>query len=85
VVPFTVPVATTIIGTRQLRDELASVIDRLGETGQVIITQRGEGRAVLLDLDRYDELVERLEYLEDTVDALEGERQGAVPAAHLFD
>jgi prevent-host-death family protein len=72
-----------VIGVRQLRDELASVMDELGRFGQVVITLRGEGRAVLMALERYNELIERLEYLEDTLDAVEGEREGAVTVADL--
>ncbi len=76
--------AVNVIGTRQLRDELASVLDRLSELEEVVVTQRGEAKAVLVGLERYNDLVDRLEYLEDTLDALEGEREGAVPAAELF-
>ncbi|MDP9341126.1 MAG: type II toxin-antitoxin system Phd/YefM family antitoxin [Actinomycetota bacterium] len=72
-----------VVGVRQLRDELASVMDGVARLGEVVITQRGEGRAVLMDLDRYNQLIERLEYLEDTLDALEGQRDGAVPIAEL--
>jgi len=75
--------AVRVIGIRQLRDELASVMEELERRGEVVITQRGEGKAVLIDLDRYNELVDRLEYLEDTLDALEGEREGAVPVSDL--
>lgn len=75
--------ATKVVGTRQLRDELASLIEEAGTLEQIIITQRGQGRAVLLDLDRYNELVDRLEYLEDSLDSLEVEREGAIPLAEL--
>ncbi len=75
--------AVRVVGVRQLRDELASVMDGVARLGEVVITQRGEGRAVLMDLDRYNQLIERLEYLEDTLDALEGQRDGAVPIAEL--
>lgn len=75
--------SVTVVGTRQLRDELASVLERLSELEEVVITQRGEGKAVLLDLTRYNQLVERLEYLEDTLDAVQGEREGAVPVQEL--
>ncbi len=75
--------AVRVIGVRQLRDELASVMEELAELGEVVITQRGEGKAVLMDLDRYNGLIDRLEFLEDTLDALEGQRQGAVPVAEL--
>jgi prevent-host-death family protein len=75
--------AVKVIGVRQLRDELASVMDEVARLGEVVITQRGEGKAVLMDLDRYNELIDRLEYLEDSLDALEGQRQGAVPVTEL--
>lgn len=58
-------------------------MEQLGELEAVVITQRGEGRAVLLDLERYNDLVDRLELLEDSLDALEGEREGAVPVEDL--
>src|SRR6266542_4143484 len=82
VVPLKV-MSVTVVGTRQLRDELASVLERLSELEEVVITQRGEGKAVLVDLTRYNQLVERLEYLEDTLDAVQGEREGAVPIEDL--
>ena len=72
-----------VVGTRQLRDELSSFVDSLAEVEQIIVTQRGEGKAVLLDLDRYNQLVDRLEYLEDSLDAVEGEREGAAPIDEL--
>ncbi len=50
----------------------------------MVVTQRGEGRAVLVELERYRQLIDRLEYLEDTVDALEGEREGAVSVDDLL-
>ena len=76
--------AIRIVGVRRLRDEIASVLDELSEVGVIIVTQRGEGRAVLVDLDRYNELLERLEYLEDSLDALQAVEEGAVPVADLL-
>lgn len=75
--------ALRAIGVRQLRDELASVMEELSEVGVIIITQRGEGKAVLVELDRYNQLLDRLEFLEDSLDALEGQRVGAVPVGEL--
>ena len=72
-----------VVGTKQLRDELSSIVDSVSELDQIIVTQRGEGKAVLLDLDRYNQLVDRLEYLEDSLDAVEGEREDAVPVDEL--
>jgi prevent-host-death family protein len=70
--------ATKVIGVRQLRGELAPLLAQLSDLDEVIVTQRGEGRAALVDLERYDQLRDRVEYLEDSLDALEGEREGAV-------
>jgi prevent-host-death family protein len=66
-----------VMGVRQLRDELASVLDELATIGEIVVTQRGEGRAVLVELQRYNDLIERVEYLEDSLDALEARRSGA--------
>lgn len=76
--------AIRIVGVRRLRDEIASMLDELSEAGAIIVTQRGEGRAVLVDLDRYNALIERLEFLEDSLDALQATEEGAVPVAHLL-
>ena len=76
--------AVKVVGTRQLRDELAAVIGALEDFDEVVITQRGEGRAILVGIERYNALVERLDFLEDTLDALEGEREGAVPVDTVF-
>lgn len=75
--------ALRVIGVRQLRDELASVMDELSVVGEIIVTQRGEGKAVLMELDRYNQLIDRLEYLEDSLDALEATWEGALPVEEL--
>lgn len=75
--------ALRVIGVRQLRDELASVMDELSVVGEIIVTQRGEGKAVLMELDRYNQLIDRLEYLEDSLDALEATWEGALPVVEL--
>ena len=72
-----------VVGTRRLRAELASVLAEVGEVEEIVVTQRGEGKAVLVDLERYNQLLDRLEFLEDSLDALEFEREGAVPAREL--
>jgi prevent-host-death family protein len=72
-----------MIGARQLRSELARVLNELDRVGEVVVTQRGRGKAVLVDFDRYNALLERLEYLEDSLDAVEGSREGAVPVEEL--
>jgi prevent-host-death family protein len=77
-------VAVRIVGVRRLRDEIAAILEELSEAGAIIVTQRGEGRAVLMDLDRYNELLERLEYLEDSLEALQATEEGAVRVTDLL-
>ena len=55
----------------RLRAEMADVLARLGrDRGPLYLTQRGRPRAVLLDVDEYRALVEQLEHLDDSVEAL---------------
>jgi len=75
--------ALKVIGTRQLRDELATVMDEVSEVSAIIVTHRGVGRAVLMDFERYNGLIDRLEYLEDSIDAGEATREGAIPLGEL--
>jgi PHD/YefM family antitoxin component YafN of YafNO toxin-antitoxin module len=75
--------ALRVIGTTQLRDELAAVMDELSEAAAIIVTHHGEGRAVLMQLERYNDLMSRLEYLEDSLDAAQATWEGALPVEHL--
>ena len=75
--------AIKVVGTKQLRAELPSLIEATSELEQVIVTRYGQGRAVLVDLERYNQLVDRLDFLEESLDAIEGEREGAVPIDEL--
>jgi|SRR6266508_289979 len=55
----------------KLRAEMAHVLARLGRGGgPLYLTQRGQPRAVLLDIDEYRGLVDQLEHLDDSVEAL---------------
>jgi prevent-host-death family protein len=59
------------------RANAASVIERLRDSGRpVVLTQRGRGTAVLVDIRRYQSLLEELELLRDIqaglLDAAEG-------------
>lgn len=76
--------AIRAISTTKLRDELAGTLEALSEVSAMIVTHHGEGRAVLMELDRYNQLIDRLEYLEDSLAAIETSREGAVPVDQLF-
>ena len=54
----------------RLRAEMADVLARLGDDGPLYLTQRGKPRAVLLDIDEYRVLIEQLEHLDDSLEAL---------------
>lgn len=71
-----------IVTVEDLRARLGREIDQLKETRETLyVSKRGRLAAVVLDAKRYEELVERLDYLEDSLAALDAraERQAAVP------
>ena len=63
--------AEEFVTVAQLRAELAGVLARLGKKrGPVYVMQRGQPRAVLVDVDEYRALLEQLEYLDDSLEAM---------------
>ena len=71
-----------IVTADDLRARLGREIDALRETDDALyVSKRGRLAAVVLDADRYAELVERLDYLEDSLAALQArdDRDAAVP------
>ena len=63
--------ADEFITVAQLRAQMAKILARLGKThGHVYLTQRGQPRAVLVDIKEYRALIEQLEYLDDSVEAI---------------
>ena len=63
-------VANEFMTVARLRAEMADVLARLGHDGPFYLTQRGKPRAVLLDIDEYRALLEQLEHLDDSLQAL---------------
>jgi len=60
-----------IVTTDDLRTRLGRELDALKETDEALfVSKRGRLTAVVLDSDRYAELLDRLEYLEDSLAAL---------------
>jgi len=60
-----------LVNVAQLRARLAQVLDQLQDARpEIYVTQRGEARAVLLSAERYRSLLEQLEYLDDSLEAL---------------
>lgn len=63
--------ADEFISVAQLRAEMAKVLARLGKAhGHVYLTQRGQPRAVLVDVKEYRALIDQLEYLDDSIEAM---------------
>lgn len=60
-----------IVSTDDLRTRLGRELDALKESDEALyVSKRGRLAGVLLDVDRYAELLDRLEYLEDSLAAL---------------
>jgi prevent-host-death family protein len=71
-----------IVTAEDLRARLGRELDALRESEDVVyVSKRGRLAGVLVDADRYADLLERLEYLEDSLAALQArdERGFAVP------
>lgn len=71
-----------IVTADDLRARLGRELDALRESEETLyVSKRGRLAGVLLDPERYAELIERLDYLEDSLAALRArdERDSAVP------
>jgi prevent-host-death family protein len=71
-----------IVTADDLRARLGRELDALRESEEALyVSKRGRLAGVLLDADRYAELLERLDYLEDSLAALQArdELDAAVP------
>lgn len=71
-----------IVTADDLRARLGRELDALRESDEALyVSKRGRLAGVLLDPERYAELIDRLDYLEDSVAALQAreERGSAVP------
>lgn len=75
-----------IVTAEDLRARLGRELDALRQTEDVLyVSKRGRLAGVLLDADRYADLLEQLEYLEDSLAALQArdEQETAVPWAEV--
>lgn len=63
--------ADEFVTVARLRAEMADILARLEpDKGPVYVTQRGLPRAVLMDVEEYRALMDRLEYLDDSLEAM---------------
>ena len=61
-----------IVSAEDLRARLGRELDALRESDDILyVSKRGRLAGVLVDVDRYAELLDRLEYLEDSLAALQ--------------
>jgi prevent-host-death family protein len=75
-----------IIASDDLRARLGRELDALKETPEALyVSKRGRLAGVLVDADHYAELLERIDYLEDSLAALQArvERDDAIPWAEV--
>jgi len=75
-----------IVTADDLRAKLGRELDALRENEEVVyVSKRGRLAGVLLDPERYAELIERLDYLEDSLAALRArdERDVSVPWSEI--
>lgn len=75
-----------VVTSEDLRARLGRELDALKASEDALyVTKRGRLAGVLVDVDRYAELIERLEYLEDSLAALRAreERDAAEPWAEV--
>ena len=71
-----------VVTAENLRARLGQELDSLKASSDVVyVSKRGRVAAVLIDVDRYADIVERLEFLEDSLAVLEARRdvEKAVP------
>jgi len=71
-----------IVTAEDLRSKLGRELDALRASEEALyVSKRGRLAAVLLDADRYADLIDRLEFLEDSLAALQArdEQRKSVP------
>jgi PHD/YefM family antitoxin component YafN of YafNO toxin-antitoxin module len=65
-----------IVTADDLRAKLGRELDALRESEEAVyVSKRGRLAGVLLDPDRYAELIERLDYLEDSLAAMQAREE----------
>ena len=82
------------VGADDLRKELTKVLSRLSKDGEVIITQHGQPKGVLMDIATYLEYEELLEQIADSDPKLikrinaaveDVRKNGGIPAEKVWE
>jgi prevent-host-death family protein len=66
-----------VVTSEDLRARLGRELDTLKDD-VVYVSKRGRLAGVLVDIDRYSELIERLDFLEDSLAALQAREDAAL-------
>lgn len=65
-----------MVTVADLRARMAELLAQVQQAHEpVYVTQRGQARAVLLAVEEYDALLDQLEYLDDSLEALRGKER----------
>ena len=65
-----------VVTAEDLRSRLGQELDSLREATDVLyVSKRGRLTGVLVDVDRYAEMLDRLEFLEDSLAALQAREE----------
>jgi prevent-host-death family protein len=74
----------TIIPITEAKPRLAELI-KTSSTEDVVVTQRGHATAVIVSIDRYSDMLDRIEDLEDSLAIYElDDNEPARPAEEVF-
>lgn len=73
-----------LVPISQLRQRQSEVLNRLSE-GPVILTQHGQGAAVLVDVEQWNRMIEALEDLQDALDVALIQQEIAEGAEEVLD
>ena len=66
-----------VVTSEDLRARLGRELDTL-KKDVIYVSRRGRLAGVLVDVDQYSDLIERLDFLEDSLAALQGREDAAV-------
>ncbi len=60
-----------LISVAELRTKLADVLDRIQSRERPLyVTQRGQARAVLIPVKKFEAMLEQIEFLDDSLEAM---------------
>jgi prevent-host-death family protein len=73
-----------LVPISQLRQKQSEVLNRLSQ-GPVILTQHGQGAAVLVGLEQWNQMIETLDDLQDALDAALIQQEIAAGGEEVLD